>query len=249
MLSSARRANDWCGVGKEGGSRSLVVGRRTRDSRRWEKLVKSAVEWGSLWCVSRVSRAVCRVALVSCGSACVSRVSSSIDDDVFLVPIMSGARSSPRSPATFSPSSSPSLSPFYPISTRAADRRSRASGLPTDPRSLSPCFDFTKSRDRTSPAGRSLSNPCAGFVGKSVYKRGNFNAWNSRPLPRVTARDSLENVELRFSDEWWSGCRDKKCRLFGDTRVSSVSKRARFSIVCNVRVPRRFVQCTLIEDE
>lgn len=52
---------------------------------------------GSLWWVSRVSRAVCRVAVVSCSSGIVSRVSSSHDDDVFLVLTMSDVRSSRRS--------------------------------------------------------------------------------------------------------------------------------------------------------
>lgn len=149
--------------------------------------------------MSRVSRAVCRVALVSCGSACVSRVPSSVDDDVFLVPTMSDARpSSRRSPATLFPPLS-SLSLFYSICTRAADRSSRASGLPTDPRrSLSSRFDPTKSRDRTSPAGRSFSSSCAGSVGGSVYEGGNFNAWNSRPLP--FASDCTEILRRTSSD-------------------------------------------------
>ncbi|EFN67648.1 hypothetical protein EAG_11681 [Camponotus floridanus] len=122
---------------------------------------------------------------------------------------MSGARSSPRSPATFSPS----LLPFF-LHFHAGRRSEKPRVRATNELSFVVALLRLREIARSNVAGRSLSNPSAGFVGKSAYTRGNFNAWNSRPLTsRVTARDSLENVELRFSDECRSGCRDKKCLI------------------------------------
>lgn len=191
MLSSARRTNDWSewrGIekprgGAEGG------GRATRRSPRWGRLVKSAVERGSLWCASRVSRAVCRVASVSCGSASISRVSSSTDDDVFLVPTMSDARSPRRSsPATFSPSLSSSSSFQSLFSRRPIGEAARARAA-NEPYSsfvvalLRPHEIAARLNPAAVPAWcASREFVFAGFVRKYLcIKGGNFNAWNSRP--------------------------------------------------------------------
>lgn len=113
----------------------------------------------------------------------VSCVSSSHDDDVFLVLTMSDVRSSRTSPATFTPLSSSLLSPpspsFISIRTRAG-RASRASGIPTDSRRSLPRFRSLEilsiAFDRTI-AFRLAPRP----VRVSVRKEGNFNAWRSRP--------------------------------------------------------------------
>lgn len=63
----ARTTGDGDRIGERGkGGDQKVGGEEDERLAAVGKLVKSAVEWGSLWCVSRVSRAVCRVALVSC---------------------------------------------------------------------------------------------------------------------------------------------------------------------------------------